>query len=199
MRSQTGTHRGRGSSGPPWAGRYYILLYSILVYYITCYYFIYYFIILSSTLLYSILHPVSITRFPSFRTQTLENISVDSVKHRFLSNPDPGENLVSGNLVMETGCMYICICVYIYIYTYIYIYIYIYIYTYTYDISLSLYSTIYYILLYSMPILPIYSILCLFYSISRRAPRRGLGGVSARRRRWGLLLSKLLTTNTTHN
>ena len=23
---------------------------------------------------------------------------------RFLSNPDPGENLVSGNLVMETGC-----------------------------------------------------------------------------------------------
>ena len=23
----------------------------------------------------------------------------------FLSNPDPGENLVSGNLVMETGCM----------------------------------------------------------------------------------------------
>ena len=23
---------------------------------------------------------------------------------RFLSNPGPGENLVSGNLVMETGC-----------------------------------------------------------------------------------------------
>ena len=22
----------------------------------------------------------------------------------FLSNPDPGENLVSGNLVLETGC-----------------------------------------------------------------------------------------------
>ena len=26
-------------------------------------------------------------------------------KKRFLSNPDPGENLVSGNLVMETGCV----------------------------------------------------------------------------------------------
>ena len=26
-------------------------------------------------------------------------------KSRFMSNPDPGENLVSGNLVMETGCM----------------------------------------------------------------------------------------------
>ena len=24
--------------------------------------------------------------------------------NRFLSNPDPGDNLVSGNLVMETGC-----------------------------------------------------------------------------------------------
>ena len=23
---------------------------------------------------------------------------------RFLSNPDPGENLVTGNLVMQTGC-----------------------------------------------------------------------------------------------
>ena len=26
-------------------------------------------------------------------------------KKGFLSNPDPGENLVSGNLVMETGCI----------------------------------------------------------------------------------------------
>ena len=51
------------------------------------------------------IHPVSITRLPSFRTQTLENLSVDSVKNGFLSNPDPGENLVSGNLVMETGCI----------------------------------------------------------------------------------------------
>ena len=48
--------------------------------------------------------PVSITRFPSFRTQPLENLSVDSVKNGFLSNPAPGENLESENLVMETGC-----------------------------------------------------------------------------------------------
>ena len=41
---------------------------------------------------------------PSFRTSTLENLSVDSVKNGFLSNPDPGESLLSGNLVMETGC-----------------------------------------------------------------------------------------------
>ena len=50
------------------------------------------------------LHPVSVRRFPSFRTQPLENLSVDSVKHGFLSNPAPGENLLSGNLVLETGC-----------------------------------------------------------------------------------------------
>ena len=49
-------------------------------------------------------HPVSITRFLSFRTQPLENLRVDSVKNGFLSNPAPGENLESGNLVMETGC-----------------------------------------------------------------------------------------------
>ena len=55
-----------------------------------------------------VLHPVSITRFPSFRTQTLESLSVDSVKNGLLSNPDPGENLVSGNLVMETGCTTTC-------------------------------------------------------------------------------------------
>ena len=57
------------------------------------------------TLPLSELHPVSITRFPSFRTQTLENLSVASVKNGFLSNPAPGENLESGNLVMETGCI----------------------------------------------------------------------------------------------
>ena len=49
--------------------------------------------------------PVSVTRFPSFRTQPLENLSIDSVTDGFLSNPAPGENLVSGNLVMETGCI----------------------------------------------------------------------------------------------
>ena len=26
------------------------------------------------------------------------------MKKRFLSNPDPGEKFVRGNLVMETGC-----------------------------------------------------------------------------------------------
>ena len=56
------------------------------------------------SLLRSSLHPVSMTRFPSFRTQPLENLSVDSVKNGFLSNPAPGENLESGNLAMETGC-----------------------------------------------------------------------------------------------
>ena len=30
--------------------------------------------------IYMYIHPVSVTRFPSFRTQTLENLSVDSVK-----------------------------------------------------------------------------------------------------------------------
>ena len=49
-------------------------------------------------------HLVSVTRFPSFRTQPLENLSVGSVTNGFLSNPAPGENLESGNLVMETGC-----------------------------------------------------------------------------------------------
>ena len=29
-------------------------------------------------------------------------------KKRFLSNPAPGENILSGNLVMETGCIYCC-------------------------------------------------------------------------------------------
>ena len=49
-------------------------------------------------------HPVSVTRFPSFRTQPLENLSHYLWTHGFLSNPAPGENLLSGNLVMETGC-----------------------------------------------------------------------------------------------
>ena len=50
------------------------------------------------------IHPVSVTRFPSFRTQTLESLSRYLWTKGFLSNPDPGENLESGNLVMETGC-----------------------------------------------------------------------------------------------
>ena len=48
----------------------------------------------------------------------------------FLSDPDPGESFVMGNLVTETGCtsrsyVHTCIYIYIYIYTYVCIYIYI--------------------------------------------------------------------------
>ena len=50
-------------------------------------------------------HPVSVRRFPSFRTQPLENLSHYLWRNGFLSNPAPGENLLSGNLVMETGCI----------------------------------------------------------------------------------------------
>ena len=50
------------------------------------------------------LHPVSVRRFPSFRTQPLENLSRHQRKKTYLSNPAPGENILSGNLVMETGC-----------------------------------------------------------------------------------------------
>ena len=57
-----------------------------------------------SILYYAMLHPVSVRRFPSFRTQPLEHLSVDSVNNGFLSNPAPGEDLPSGSLVMETGC-----------------------------------------------------------------------------------------------
>ena len=52
----------------------------------------------------SSIHPVSVRRFPSFRTQPLENLTPLPMKNGFLSNPAPGENLLSGNLVMETGC-----------------------------------------------------------------------------------------------
>ena len=51
-----------------------------------------------------LLHPVSVRRFPSFLTQPMESLSHYLGKKRFLSNPAPGENLLSGNLVMETGC-----------------------------------------------------------------------------------------------
>ena len=30
------------------------------------------------------------------------------------SDPAPGENILSGNLVMETGGMYVCVCMYMY-------------------------------------------------------------------------------------
>ena len=56
----------------------------------------------------STLHPVSVRRFPSFRTQPLENLSHHLWTNGFLSNPAPGENLESGNLVMETGGSRLC-------------------------------------------------------------------------------------------
>ena len=38
------------------------------------------------------------------RTQPLENLSHYLCKKGLLSNPAPGESLLSGSLVMETGC-----------------------------------------------------------------------------------------------
>ena len=35
------------------------------------------------------IHPVSVTRFPSFRTQPLENLSVDSVNKWIPEQPSP--------------------------------------------------------------------------------------------------------------
>ena len=49
------------------------------------------------------------TRSPSqdfrlFGPRPLKILATTYDKKRLLSNLDPGENLVSGNLVMETGC-----------------------------------------------------------------------------------------------
>ena len=52
------------------------------------------------------IHPVSVRRFPSFRTQPLESLSHYIWTNIFLCNPAPGENLLSGNLVMETRCSF---------------------------------------------------------------------------------------------
>ena len=41
------------------------------------------------------IHPVSVRRSPSFRTQPLENLTLP-MKKTYLSNPAPGENLLSG-------------------------------------------------------------------------------------------------------
>ena len=54
-----------------------------------------------------VIHPVSVRRFPSFRTQPLEHLRPLPMKQTYLSNPAPGENLLSGNLVMETGCKHL--------------------------------------------------------------------------------------------
>ena len=68
--------------------------------------YIYIYIYTSIALCLNWLHPVSVTRFPSFRTQTLESLSHYLRRNGLLSNPDPGENLVMENLVMETGCIW---------------------------------------------------------------------------------------------
>ena len=53
------------------------------------------------------IHPVSVTRFPSFRTQPLENLSHYLWTNGFLSNPAPGENLERGILLWRQG-VHIC-------------------------------------------------------------------------------------------
>ena len=80
-----------------------MIVYDIIAYYDIILYHIISYHIISHAYERSILHPVSVRRFPSFRTQPLENLSIDSVTNGFLSNPAPGENILSGNLVMETG------------------------------------------------------------------------------------------------
>ena len=49
------------------------------------------------------LHPVSVRRFPSFRTQPLEKPQQLPMNKTTSEQPSP-ENILSGNLVMETGC-----------------------------------------------------------------------------------------------
>ena len=56
---------------------------------------------------------LSCTRSPSqdfrlFGPRPWKILATTYEQKRFLSNPDPGENLVSGNLVMETGCTSLC-------------------------------------------------------------------------------------------
>ena len=53
-------------------------------------------------------HPIPITRFRSFRTQPLDNLSAAvklPIKQRFLGNPTLGTDLVRENIVMGTGCV----------------------------------------------------------------------------------------------
>ena len=45
------------------------------------------------------IHPVPVRRFPSSRTQPLENLTRLPMNNGFLSDPAPGENILSGNLV----------------------------------------------------------------------------------------------------
>ena len=52
-------------------------------------------------------HPVSITRFPLRRLSPGAGLLRYVCTNGFLSNADPGESLVRGNLVMETGCIYV--------------------------------------------------------------------------------------------
>ena len=47
------------------------------------------------------LHPVSVRRFPSFRTQPLENVKPLPMSKWVPEQPSPWRNLLSGNPVME--------------------------------------------------------------------------------------------------
>ena len=54
-----------------------------------------------------LLHPIPITRFRSFRTQPLGNLSAAvklPIRQRFLGNPTLGKSLVRERNVMGTGC-----------------------------------------------------------------------------------------------
>ena len=53
---------------------------------------------------WEMLHPVSVRRFPVFSDPAPGTSYATTYEQIYLSNPAPGENTISGNLVMETGC-----------------------------------------------------------------------------------------------
>ena len=60
----------------------------------------------SAILCNSEIHPVSVRRFPSFRTQPLESLTPLPMNKWISEQPSPWRtSSKSGNLVMETGCM----------------------------------------------------------------------------------------------
>ena len=67
---------------------FHYVVYIYIYTYICMYSYIYIYILDDVSLCYSI-HPVSITRFPSFRTQTLENITPPSMNKWVPEQPSP--------------------------------------------------------------------------------------------------------------